>query len=279
MYGYIYMTTNLINNKKYIGKHKSSKFDENYKGSGVALWRAIEKYGIHNFHTEVIDKCYSEKDINDKEKYWINKFNTVESREFYNMKDGGKGGFPPHAGTKHPLYGRRGKDSPNYGKKHSKPHGRIISISKALRGRSWYNDGTNNYFIYSNEATENLSKGMLPKPPRSKELRYNQSKKISGRICVNKNGIDIMISPSMLNKYLDNGYKKGSCKHKVSGMKDKHQTDNYKEFISRNTKGRIWINNGTINKRVYKDNINEYLSNGYVKGRLSRKSNGHRTDS
>lgn len=30
MFGYIYETTNLINNKKYIGKHKSNKFDKNY---------------------------------------------------------------------------------------------------------------------------------------------------------------------------------------------------------------------------------------------------------
>ena len=222
MYGYIYMTTNLINNKKYIGKHKSNKFDENYKGSGVALWRAIKKYGPDNFHTEIVDRCYSEEDINNKEKYWINKFNAIESREFYNMKDGGKGGFPPHAGTKHPLYGRRGKDSPNYGKKH-KGHGRTPSISESKIGRHWYNDGKMNYFIYDNEVTENLSKGMLPKNYyRSDKLRKNQSEKISGRIC---------------------------------------------------------INNSIVERRVNPDELNKYLSNGYVRGRLSRKSNGHRTDS
>lgn len=34
MYGYIYLTTNLINGKKYIGKHKSLTFDDSYFGSG-----------------------------------------------------------------------------------------------------------------------------------------------------------------------------------------------------------------------------------------------------
>ena len=34
MYGYIYITTNLINGMKYIGKHKASMFDPAYKGSG-----------------------------------------------------------------------------------------------------------------------------------------------------------------------------------------------------------------------------------------------------
>lgn len=45
MYGYVYQTINLINGKKYIGKHKSNVFDESYKGSGVYLSRAIKKYG------------------------------------------------------------------------------------------------------------------------------------------------------------------------------------------------------------------------------------------
>ena len=34
MYGYIYETTNLINGKKYIGKKASTKFLEDYYGSG-----------------------------------------------------------------------------------------------------------------------------------------------------------------------------------------------------------------------------------------------------
>lgn len=35
MYGYIYITENLVNHKKYIGQHKSNKFDEYYKGYTV----------------------------------------------------------------------------------------------------------------------------------------------------------------------------------------------------------------------------------------------------
>ena len=30
MYGYVYETINLINGKKYIGKHVSNSFDSNY---------------------------------------------------------------------------------------------------------------------------------------------------------------------------------------------------------------------------------------------------------
>lgn len=56
MYGYVYMTTCLVNNKKYIGQHKSSTLDMNYKGSGKALWNAINKYGKEKFFRRVIKR-------------------------------------------------------------------------------------------------------------------------------------------------------------------------------------------------------------------------------
>ena len=52
--GYIYITTNIINNKKYIGKRQKPEFDKNYKGSGRYLKNAINKYGIENFNTKIL---------------------------------------------------------------------------------------------------------------------------------------------------------------------------------------------------------------------------------
>lgn len=53
-YGYIYITENLVNNKKYIGLHKSAEFDRKYIGSGTLLRKAINKYGIENFSCKVL---------------------------------------------------------------------------------------------------------------------------------------------------------------------------------------------------------------------------------
>lgn len=55
MYGYIYITTNIINNKKYIGKHKAKVHSKSYLGSGVILNEAIKKYGRSNFTNKVIE--------------------------------------------------------------------------------------------------------------------------------------------------------------------------------------------------------------------------------
>lgn len=41
MYVYVYITTNLINGKRYIGQHRSNILDEKYLGSGKLLKNAI----------------------------------------------------------------------------------------------------------------------------------------------------------------------------------------------------------------------------------------------
>ena len=54
MFYTIYKTTNIINNKIYIGKHKTTDPNDDYIGSGKHLWRAITKYGRENFKKEVL---------------------------------------------------------------------------------------------------------------------------------------------------------------------------------------------------------------------------------
>jgi hypothetical protein len=50
----VYQTTNLINNKIYIGVHATKDLNDDYLGSGGALLRAIKKYGKENFKKEIL---------------------------------------------------------------------------------------------------------------------------------------------------------------------------------------------------------------------------------
>lgn len=90
MYGYIYKTTNLINNRIYIGKRKGN-FDTNYLGSGRYILNAINKYGKENFKVEVIEWCVDLDDQNQKEIYWISHYRNLEV-PMYNISNGGDGG-------------------------------------------------------------------------------------------------------------------------------------------------------------------------------------------
>ena len=92
MYGYIYLTTNLINGKKYVGQHRATEFQpDKYVGSGVLLLKAIEKYGIENFRCELLESCDSDDNLNQKEIYWIKRLNAVEDDQYYNICRGGLG--------------------------------------------------------------------------------------------------------------------------------------------------------------------------------------------
>lgn len=98
MFGYIYITTNLINNKKYIGRHESSEYDSTYYGSGAWLNRSLKKYGIENFKNEILESinnvptiCNSFEELCESEKYYIDYYDCVNSDEYYNLVPGGKG--------------------------------------------------------------------------------------------------------------------------------------------------------------------------------------------
>lgn len=91
MYGYIYLTTNLVNNKKYIGRHKSQFKDNSYYGSGKIIKEALKKYGKENFSVEILEECDTKEELFKKEKYWIQKFNATEDEQFYNIDYGGSG--------------------------------------------------------------------------------------------------------------------------------------------------------------------------------------------
>lgn len=91
MYGYIYLTINTVNDKKYIGQHRSDKYDKGYLGSGILINKAIRKYGRRSFEVEIIESCDSNEDLGLAEIFHIWQNKAVESDEFYNLSHGGNG--------------------------------------------------------------------------------------------------------------------------------------------------------------------------------------------
>ncbi len=92
MIGYIYITTNLVNNKKYIGLKTSNVFKSNYLGSGKIIKHAIKKYKKENFKVELLEKCNSIEELKECERKWIRYYNAQQSKNFYNIAEGGQWG-------------------------------------------------------------------------------------------------------------------------------------------------------------------------------------------
>lgn len=95
--GYIYLITNKINNKKYVGKTTQSiekRWQEHISDSKKEkceirpLYRAMRKYGIENFSIKELEKCNIDN-LSEREKYWIQYYDTYE--DGYNATLGGDG--------------------------------------------------------------------------------------------------------------------------------------------------------------------------------------------
>lgn len=95
--GYIYLITNKINNKKYIGKTTQSikkRWQEHLRNSKKEkcelrpLYNAMNKYGVENFTIEEIEKCNTNI-LSKREQHWIQHYDTYKNG--YNATLGGDG--------------------------------------------------------------------------------------------------------------------------------------------------------------------------------------------
>lgn len=95
--GYIYLITNLINGKIYIGK-TTGTLENRWKqhveaadrGIDTYLYHAIRKHGVENFKIEPL--YYGNADLNELERYYINQYNSYKDSNIgYNETQGGDG--------------------------------------------------------------------------------------------------------------------------------------------------------------------------------------------
>lgn len=91
MYYFVYLVTNKINNKKYIGQHATDNINDSYLGSGVNIKKAIKKYGKENFSREILAFAKNQKELDLLEIELIEKYNAVNDPDFYNLAEGGLG--------------------------------------------------------------------------------------------------------------------------------------------------------------------------------------------
>lgn len=115
MIHFTYITINNLNKKCYIGKHSTDNLEDGYIGSGYNLNRAIKKYGKKNFTCDIIRFYPTDEEAYQAE---IELLEPLWNWEMcYNITNGGEG---VGSGESNYMYGKIGKDCPNYGKIRSK---------------------------------------------------------------------------------------------------------------------------------------------------------------
>jgi group I intron endonuclease len=145
-YGFIYITTNMVNGEKYLGQKSFDEWNKwkTYLGSGKAFKNALKVYGKENFARNIICFCYSEEELN-KAEYDLSMFlNVVEDRNWYNLEYGGNGcsGYHHTEETKkHLSEVLSGENHPWFGKHHTEESKNKMSeshkgIEPANKGKS-----------------------------------------------------------------------------------------------------------------------------------------------
>lgn len=159
------MSTNMVNGKEYIGQTINSleqRKREHIRRSSLNndnlyFHNALRKYGADSFEWGVLDGCNTIERLNELEVFYIGFYNTFDNG--YNLTEGGNNSICSEE-TKRKLsiaqrgknnhnYGKRGKETSMYGKKHSKETRR--KMSDALKGK-------NNHCIGRSPSRETLKK-------------------------------------------------------------------------------------------------------------------------
>lgn len=157
-YGFVYLWTNIINGKMYVGSHYGH-VDDGYVGSGFAFKDAWLVHGAESWIREII---YIGDDYRSVEEKILLRVNARENKMFYNLINSSTG-FAP--GVEHPMFGKpsalRGtKKAPEFGK----------AISERMSGQ--------NHPMFGKHHTEE-SKARIGAANRGKTLSPEHRQKIS----------------------------------------------------------------------------------------------------
>lgn len=276
MYGYIYKTTNKINGKIYIGQKHSSKFLGNkYLGSGKRLKDAIKHYGVDAFEVSLVEEVESEDLMDEREIYWIKYYQATDSSIGYNLSEGGR--------VNRTLVG---ENNPFYHKHHTEESRKKMSMHNArnMLGKHHSEETKakiglgNRGKVVSEKTREKLSLIARTAPNfgnRGKHLSEETKKKLSeikkgkpskakGKIHITNDVEDKMVPADELDNYLALGWRRG--RKKFSPEACENISKGHKGLPT--TNGKVWINNGKINKVIPKQDLDKFLSDGWVKGML-----------
>lgn len=234
----IYKITNLINGKVYIGQ-TIRKLSERWSShchhkNNTAIHNAITKYGKENFSICVIDNANTRDELDQKEMFWINFYNSL-SPNGYNFTKGGihyeiteetRKKHAQYCGKKHHMWGKHlseeakrklsvafsGKNNPFYGKhlsEETKEKLRQANLGRKITDEQRKlccirNAGENNPFFGKHHSEETKQKireirqrSAGIKNPCNKAVKCIETGKIypSIRIAANETGIgETMIS-------------------------------------------------------------------------------------
>lgn len=194
-YNCIYMYTNKINGKRYVGqtvdfnrrhkKHISDSYNEKRKYQyNVPFHCAIRKYGIENFKIQILaENIPTQEKMNEYEIFFIKRYNTLaNNKKGYNISSGGSNGNPFAGKTEEEMNewkqnmskAQTGENNPMYGKHLSEETKQKMSEAKKGKFTGENNPMYGKY--HTEESRQKISQAKKGKnaPQAKRIIQYNK---------------------------------------------------------------------------------------------------------
>lgn len=298
-YHYFYKITNNINGHFYYGVHNTDNLDDGYMGSGTRLKIAYKKYGMENFSKEILKFFNNANEAFEYEMEIVTE-TLVKDNNCYNIQEGGKGLHSINTVMVKNIYSN---ETFRCHKSDIRLQtGELVGITK---GMVVVKDKDNNH-LYLSKDDERYKNGelvsVLKGNKQSKETIEKRGEKIKGKVAVKDKQYNYFLvdidDPRYLNKELVSISKNRKSVYDKNGKHffveendprllsgelfpkgKKEYTGNrinlHNKFVEikhqqgeKNSQyGTCWIHNNKENKKIQKEDLDNWLSNGWIRGR------------
>ena len=264
---YFYKTINLINGHYYYGVRSHTNPDKDpYLGSGVRLKEAVKRYGRENFHKEIQAYFPSMEKAYEYEALIVTR-DLVLDPNCYNVQLGGDGGTLGSKFFIHEESGKIVKVLPEFSQQYldagyvpwRRPHSEETrqKMSKSHKGKP----GTMKGRHHSEETRQKISAAGKGRK-HTEEWKQMMHDKFVGK-SRDPEVFRKAVATRKARGYVltEDARAKISAAHKGKPAWNKGMSGCYAE-------GTVWINNGQLNKRIKVEQLDNYFSQGWVKGKI-----------
>ena len=230
----------------------TNNINDNYMGSGKRLWYAYKKYGIENFTKEILKFFDTAKEAFEYEAEYITE-DLLQDSNCYNIEGGGKGWNTLNQITV------KDKDGNCFLVHYQDP--RYLSGELV---------GVNTGFVKCRKKGETNFKQIPTEQYNKDEYETPSTNKVTVR---DKSGKFYLVSkndPRYLSGELvvvwKNKHHSNETKQK---MHETHLKNHHQQGEKNSQFGTCWIHNDEKSIKIKKEQLDEYISNSWIKGRLS----------
>ena len=250
-YNYFYKITNKVNGHFYYGIHSTDNLDDGYMGSGTRLHYAYKKYGIDCFEKEILAFFDTRKEAAKYEAEVVNE-NLINDPNCYNVILGGD--YLTTLG----VAIVKDKNGNRFGVSVSDPRylsGELVGVAKDI---AVVKDKNGNKFGVSVSDPRYLSgelvgatKGKIPVKDKYGKCYFVSTD--------DKRYINHELTPIWKNR--------NHSEESKQKMRETCKTIKHQQGEKNSQFGTCWITKDGINKKIKQTELDDYINNGWVKGR------------